>query len=24
MGGILVDGGNFDWMAHAARFPQFT
>jgi O-acetylhomoserine (thiol)-lyase len=24
MGGILVDGGNFDWQAHAARFPQFT
>jgi O-acetylhomoserine (thiol)-lyase len=24
MGGILVDGGRFDWMAHAARFPQFT
>jgi O-acetylhomoserine (thiol)-lyase len=24
MGGILVDGGNFDWMANAARFPQFT
>ena len=24
MGGIVVDGGNFDWMAHAARFPQFT
>ncbi len=24
MGGILVDGGNFDWMAHAERFPQFT
>ena len=24
MGGILVDAGNFDWMAHAARYPQFT
>jgi O-acetylhomoserine (thiol)-lyase len=24
MGGILVDGGNFDWNANAARFPQFT
>ena len=24
MGGILVDGGRFDWMAHAGRFPQFT
>jgi O-acetylhomoserine (thiol)-lyase len=24
MGGIVVDGGNFDWMANAARFPQFT
>ena len=24
MGGIVVDGGRFDWMAHAARFPQFT
>ena len=24
MGGILVDGGNFDWQAQAARFPQFT
>ena len=24
MGGILVDGGRFDWMAQAARFPQFT
>ena len=24
MGGILVDAGNFDWMANAARFPQFT
>src|SRR5579872_6919433 len=24
MGGIVVDGGTFDWMAHAGRFPQFT
>ena len=24
MGGILVDGGRFDWKAQAARFPQFT
>jgi O-acetylhomoserine (thiol)-lyase len=24
MGGILVDVGKFDWMANAARFPQFT
>ena len=24
MGGIIVDGGQFDWMAHAGRFPQFT
>jgi O-acetylhomoserine (thiol)-lyase len=24
MGGVLVDSGNFDWMANAARFPQFT
>jgi O-acetylhomoserine (thiol)-lyase len=24
MGGMLVDVGSFDWMAHAARFPQFT
>src|SRR5579872_5529580 len=24
MGGILIDGGKFDWQAHAARFPQFT
>ncbi len=24
MGGIIVDGGTFDWNAHAARFPQFT
>src|SRR6201992_1562173 len=24
MGGVLVDAGTFDWMANAARFPQFT
>ena len=24
MGGILVDGGNFDWGANRARFSQFT
>ncbi|HMH64163.1 MAG TPA: O-acetylhomoserine aminocarboxypropyltransferase/cysteine synthase family protein [Rhizomicrobium sp.] len=24
MGGMLVDAGSFDWMAQAARFPQFT
>lgn len=24
MGGIVVDGGTFDWMAHARKFPQFT
>jgi len=24
MGGAVVDAGTFDWMAHAARFPQFT
>jgi O-acetylhomoserine (thiol)-lyase len=24
MGGMLVDAGNFDWRANAARFPQFT
>ncbi len=24
MGGIIVDGGRFDWKAHAERFPQFT
>jgi O-acetylhomoserine (thiol)-lyase len=24
MGGILLDAGNFDWMAHKARFAQFT
>jgi O-acetylhomoserine (thiol)-lyase len=24
MGGIVVDVGNFDWMASSDRFPQFT
>jgi O-acetylhomoserine (thiol)-lyase len=24
MGGVVVDAGNFDWMAQASRFPQFT
>ena len=24
MGGIVVDGGTFDWSAHAARFPAFS
>ena len=24
MGGIIVDGGTFDWTAHAERFSQFT
>ena len=24
LGGAIVDGGNFDWAAHADRFPQFT
>ena len=24
MGGMLVDVGRFDWMAHGARFAQFT
>jgi len=24
MGGMVVDSGSFDWMAHKARFPQFT
>ena len=24
MGGMLVDAGSFDWMAHKAHFPQFT
>jgi O-acetylhomoserine (thiol)-lyase len=24
MGGAVVDGGRFDWAAHAARFPMFS
>jgi O-acetylhomoserine (thiol)-lyase len=24
IGGIIVDGGNFDWAAHAARFPTLN
>src|SRR5262249_49417501 len=24
MGGLVIDGGTFDWKAHAKRFPQFT
>ncbi|MBK1664153.1 O-acetylhomoserine aminocarboxypropyltransferase [Rhodospirillum rubrum] len=24
IGGIVVDGGNFDWEAHGARFPTLT
>ena len=24
MGGMVVDGGNFDWVRHAARFPMFN
>ena len=24
IGGMIVDGGNFDWAAHAARFPMFS
>ena len=24
MGGIVVDGGNFDWAANAKRFPAFS
>ncbi len=24
MGGIIVDSGNFDWSAHAERFPNLT
>ena len=24
IGGIIVDGGNFDWEKHAARFPMLT
>jgi len=24
LGGIIVDGGQFDWVKHAERFPQFN
>jgi O-acetylhomoserine (thiol)-lyase len=24
LGGVIVDGGTFDWMANADRFPAFT
>lgn len=24
IGGVIVDGGNFDWEAHAARFPTMN
>lgn len=24
IGGVIVDGGRFDWAAHADRYPQFT
>jgi O-acetylhomoserine (thiol)-lyase len=24
MGGIVIDGGRFDWAAHPERFPQFN
>ena len=24
MGGLIVDGGRFDWQAHAQRYPQLT
>jgi O-acetylhomoserine (thiol)-lyase len=24
IGGMIVDGGNFDWVANAARFPMFS
>ena len=24
LGGAIIDSGNFDWAAQAARFPQFT
>ncbi len=24
IGGVIVDGGTFDWAAHADRFPQLT
>ena len=23
LGGAIVDGGNFDWLAHAGKFPDF-
>ncbi|MPM13055.1 L-methionine gamma-lyase [bioreactor metagenome] len=24
IGGLIVDGGRFDWVAHKARYPQFS
>lgn len=24
LGGLIVDGGRFDWAAHAGRYPQFS
>ncbi len=24
IGGVIVDGGRFDWAAHSDRYPQFT
>lgn len=24
VGGVIIDGGTFDWAAHAARFPQLN
>ena len=24
IGGMIVDGGNFDWLAHKARFPTMA
>jgi O-acetylhomoserine (thiol)-lyase len=24
LGGVIVDGGRFDWAAHAERYPQFS
>ena len=24
MGGLIIDGGRFDWQAHAQRYPQLT
>ena len=24
IGGIIIDGGNFDWQAHADKYPQLT